>query len=333
MDRPQVLHLFGRQYGVASVEQLITIGMSASTIARARRRGALITVLPGVVSLAGFPSTFESRAMALVRWRGDCFLSGTTAAALYGLRSMPRTRLELTVPEACRRRVPSWARLVRTSWSDEVDVVLRPDGLRIASPLRMLFGLAGQFNEHRFERAAEDAWHLGLVAPTDAASYLATVRRSGRGGVVRFEQWLIKTGDRARPSQSGLELDFVDLIRRTGLPEPTRQHPLVLMSGETVHVDLAWPEARLGVEPGHSWWHGGDLRMRVDMARDRACDEIGWRIVRYDETERQNPGLGQQLANIYRQRRRQFSGALVVMDDTHGGSEPAAVLRSVSGHR
>jgi len=310
MDRPHVLELFGRQYGVAAIDELVKAGMSASTIARARRRGALTTVLPGVVRLAGFPWSFESRAMALVKWRSDhCFLSGVTAGALYGLRAMPRTRLELTVPEACRRRVPPWATLVRTSWCEKLDVVVRADGLRVASPMRMLFGLAGQFNEHRFERAAEDAWHLGLVQPSDAGAYLAVVRRSGRSGVTRFEEWLDKTGERARPSQSGLELDLVDLVRRVGLPDPARQHPLALPSGETVHLDLAWPEAQLGLEPGHSWWHGGDLRMRADAGRDRACDEIGWRVLRYDETERSDPMLGQQLVNIYRERRRRFSGS------------------------
>ena len=46
-----------------------------------------------------------------------------------------------------------------------------------------------------------------------------------------------------------------------GLPEPIRQHPLLLLTGELIHLDIAWPEVRLAVEPGHSWWHGGDTRM------------------------------------------------------------------------
>ena len=91
-----------------------------------------------------------------------------------------------------------------------------------------------------------------------------------------------------RPSQSGFELDVLDAIRQAGLPEPARQYELTLPSGEVIHVDLAWPDVRLGVEPGHSWWHGGDLGQRRDQARDRACDAIGWRIVRYDEEDRKD---------------------------------------------
>ncbi len=78
--------------------------------------------------------------------------------------------------------------------------------------------------------------------------------------MTRFESWLEKTSVRKRPSHTGLELDFVDMIDRVGLPTPKRQHPLRLATGELIHLDLAWPDARLAVEPGHSWWHGGDLR-------------------------------------------------------------------------
>ena len=157
-----------------------------------------------------------------------------------------------------------------------------PDGLRVAHPLRMLFGLAGHFSQHRLEQAAEDAWHLGLLRPDHARRLPgnASVAR-GRGGVLRFERWLDHALERNRPSQSGFEIDVVRAATRAGLPDPERQFELTLPSGELIHLDLAWPVVRLGVEPGHSWWHGGDLQMERDAARDRACDMIGWRIMRY----------------------------------------------------
>ncbi|MBA3288190.1 MAG: hypothetical protein H0U21_09235 [Acidimicrobiia bacterium] len=167
----------------------------------------------------------------------------------------------------------------------------------------MLFGLASQFNQHRFERAAEDAWHRGHVSPQQADEFLAAVRRSGRGGVIRFERWLQGAIERDRPAQSGLELDLVDVVEGVGLPPPVRQYSLTLSTGEVIHLDLAWPDVRMAVEPGHSWWHGGDLAMRRDQARDRACAELGWHITRYDEDFRRDPlGTGRQLAAIYRRR-------------------------------
>lgn len=298
--------LLAAQFWVAGSDQLSLLGLSRSTMDRARRRGVLKAVLPGVVQLAGTEETFHSQAMALQLHAGPAsYLSGTTAAALYGLREMPRRMIHVTTYQNHRPTMPSWGRLHRTSWVDTYDTALKCSVLRVPQPLPMLFALAGQFNQHRFERAAEDAWHLGLVTPTDADKFLQAIRRSGRGGVARFDHWLQKTEGRQRPSQSGFELDARDAICRAGLPEPQRQHPLLLQTGELIHLDLAWPGVRLAVEPGHSWWHGGDLRARSDAARDRACDIVGWRVVRYDEESRRDlDAVGRELAQIYATRAR-----------------------------
>ena len=167
-----------------------------------------------------------------------------------------------------------------------------------------MFDVASEFNDHRFSRFAEDLWHLGLATPDDASDYLQLVRRSGRGGVRRLETWLDSARGRRRPAQSELELDLIEALREVGLPEPTRQHPVTLLTGEVVHIDVAWPDVRFGVEPGHSWWHGGDLKQRADMARDRSRGEVGWDIKRFDEAMRADPmAAARQIKNIYRQRR------------------------------
>ncbi len=307
MNRPDVLQLFAGQHWVASTEQLRDLSVSPSMIYRARRAGIVTTVFPGVLQLTGTTETFASKAMTLQLHIGrEVFISGFSAGRIHGLRDMPKRLVECTIVETRKVVLPPWGRLHVTTWFDQDrDVTTQPDGLRVATPLRMLFRLAWVFNQYRFERAAEDAWHLGLVTPAAAQDYLRSVRRSGRAGVIKFERWLEHVASRTRPSQSGLELAVVDAIRRAGLPEPERQLALILRTGELIHVDLAWPQVRLGVEPGHSWWHGGDLKQRADQARDRACDEIGWRIVRVDESVREDlAAFGRQLRVIYDQRRR-----------------------------
>ena len=303
--RAEVLDLFTAQHLVASAQQLYELGMSKSTLIRARQRGVTSTVIPGIERLNVGPLTFATRAMALQLHAGpDSYVSGFSAGVFHGLRQMPRRVVEVTVPEMQRYVMPPWGRLHRSSWVDqERDVVHREGGLRIASALRTLFRLAGVFNQHRFQRAAEDCWHLQLVTPDDAAVYLATVRRQGRTGVRAFEHWLEHTVFRTRPSQSGLELDVLEAILRAGLPVPTRQHPLQLRSGATVHLDLAWPTARLAVEPGHTWWHGGDAGMARDEARRRACGEVGWHVIPCTEHVRDDlAGFGLQLRIIHDER-------------------------------
>jgi very-short-patch-repair endonuclease len=281
-----VLALAEAQHGVVAVRQLThTLGRSARSVSRARQQGVLLDVAPGVVRLRSSPETFLQRCHAAQLWlRGVGFLSGWTAGRLVGLRSMPDEPIHITAPTTFRRTPSSWMQLHITGWYDEVDDrTVGPEGLATATPLRMLWGLAAAFNQHRFERAAEDAWHLGLLTPTDAADYLETHRCRGKDGVQRMEIWLERAVRRDRASQSNLERRLLDALAAVGLPTPDRQYPVTLRDGSTIHFDIAWPEIRLAVEPGASWWHGGDLRQRRDQARDRACLEVGWRVVRFDD--------------------------------------------------
>ena len=304
INRADVLALFTRQHWVVAVRQLDRLGVSRSAVKRACSAGVVEHVHRGVLRVAGVELSLEGRALALQLAAGPtAFVSGPTAGAMHGLRDMPTRRLEVTVREERRPEVPGDHRIVLTSWLEEDrDVQRRPDGLVVATPLRTLFGLASQFNQHRFERAAEDAWHKGLITPHEAGEYLAAIRQSGKKGVRRMECWLERTTF-VRPAQSGLEQDFLDMIEQVGLPTPVRQLPLTLPSGEIIHLDIAWPEVRLAVEPGHSWWHGGDLRQRADQARDRACALVGWHVHRYDESATQDrAATARELLALYRRR-------------------------------
>jgi hypothetical protein len=309
INRPEILTFLSTHHWVASVEQLRDLDVTKSALEQARRRGSVISPVQGVVTLPGVELTLEGRALLAQLAAGrEAFVSGPTAGALRGLRAMPTRIVEITIKQTRRLLLPDGCRLVRASWIDEArDVEVRDDGIRLASPLRMLFGLAAQFSQHRFERAAEDVWHKGLVTPEQAWDYLDEIRRSGRTGVRRMNLWLEKTGARERPSQSGLELDLIDLVEAAGLPEPDRQHALRLPSGETIHLDLAWPDIRLAVEPGHSWWHGGDLGQRRDQARDRACGALGWLVLRFDEHAlADRAAVIRELQAVYRRRSQEF---------------------------
>jgi hypothetical protein len=305
MDNPDVLRLIAAQRGIVSLQQLWSLGIARSSVWRCQRAGAVTTLLPGVLLVASHSLTFEAEALAVqLHTAPDGVLTSTTAARLLGLRGMPTRPIRVLVSRRTRTTLPSWVHKASSSWIVEDEDVTTVRGLRLLRPVRMLLSLAELFNDFRFERAAEDAWHLDLVSPEEAAAFLATYRRQGRAGIARYERWLNTTARRTRPSQSGFELDILGAIRRAGLPEPERQYSVTLLSGETVHLDFAWPAVMLGVEPGHSWWHGGDLRMRADAARDRACTAVGWEVVRYDEAARGDlAGVGRELRTIYERRR------------------------------
>lgn len=311
MDSPDTLELFGKQYGVAATHQLLDLHHTRPTISRAIDHGLLVRETASVVRLAGYPLTFDAKAMtAFLHCGPRSFLSGSTAAAIHGMRYMYKTHTFITVLNRCQVTSPDWLSISRTTWMTSGDIVTHPSGMQLMSPLRTLHKLAGVLTPERFERAAEDAWHLDLVTPQDAAAYLAAMRRQGRTGVSRLEVWLEKTSARKRPSQSGLEMDALKAVRWAGLPEPERQYPVTLRNGEVRHLDLAWPDIRYGVEPGHSWWHGGDLGQRRTQSRLRDLEEVGWQATQFDESMSADiPGAGRQIHRIFLARQALFRQA------------------------
>jgi very-short-patch-repair endonuclease len=301
-----ILSLAARQHGAVAIRQLTELGRSRSAISRARRRGVLVDVAPGVVRITSSPVTFRQRCMTLQLQADSAgFVGGTTAARILGLRAMPSTPVNYTAPRSLRRSVPPWADLHLTRWYDEVaDRQQLPDGLVVATPMRMLWALAAAFNQYRFERAAEDAWNLGLIDPPGVADYLEEHRCRGKDGVARLETWLDRTLGRSRATQSNLERRLIEALQEVGLPTPELQYPLTMESGEVVHLDIAWPDVKLAVEPGDAWFHSGRLAVRRDQARDRGCVELGWLVVRFDESIRTDfSQAARQIRRIHASRR------------------------------
>jgi hypothetical protein len=305
-----LLHLFGRQRGVASDLQLMD-HLTRRQIRRAVSNELFVTELPGVRRLAGVRPEAPTRIMALSLYAADDgFVSGMTAARQLGVTCVPLQYFEVMVRDRKDPHLPSWATSTRTAWRIDADRRSLAGGPTVSSPLRSLFRCAATCSDVRFEKIAEQMWHKRLITPAEASEYLELVRRKGRHGVVRFERWLQHAIDRPRPSQSALEVDLATALARLGAPTPLRQFPLPLPGGEVVHLDLAWPEVRLGLEPGATFWHGGDAKVRADHSRDRACDEIGWRILRFDEVElRDLEGCARQCLRVHRQRTREQRSA------------------------
>lgn len=314
MATTPLLVLAGSQSGVVGRTQLTAqLGFSASTVGRMTASKLLVPMICGTYLLAGYDETFEARCMSALLWAGrNSFISSWSAARLHGLRKNNSDRVHVTVPVAATttRSPKPWVELARSSWFDvDADSQTLAMGIRVATPERMLFGLAADVNQFRFDRAAEDAWHRQLTDPALMSDYLQRHRGRGRDGVARVEAFLERCGDRHLPAQSGFEQDVIDALERR-LPPVVRQHRLSLANGEVVKLDIAWPEIRLAVEPGSSWFHGGDAGQARDHDRDLACNEVGWLVVRVDESFRRDlVGAADRVRRVYRRRVLDLVGA------------------------
>lgn len=299
-----VLHLLGRQFMVASIHQLDQLGMSVHAVARARRSGQFEELLPGVVRLGGAPDTFESKAMVLLLAADPVgMLPDVTSAQVWGVTSLPRAKVQIATPIGTRIRVPGWAQSIQSRWPD-TDCVHRSDGLVVASPERTLFMLGAGMGETWFSHVAEQMWLRNLVTPDGLRVWLQANRGRGRTGVTRMERWLESIEGRTRPQASRLEMKLIDACVALGLPEPRPQHELRIDGGRRrIFLDGAWLDVRLGIEPGHRLFHFGDAARR-DHDRDLQCDEIGWRVLRFDEIQlRDLWGCARQVKRIYDNRR------------------------------
>ena len=190
--RTEISTLLLAQHGLITKQQVLAAGFTSRTVSRALDRGAYEEVLPGVLRSVQHPVTFESRAMAAQLHAGPgAALSGPTAARLYGLRGMPREHVWFRTATRSRARLPRWVTRTESAWLfDGDDAVRERDGWRLLAPAPMLLTLAEIFNDHRFERAAEDAWHLAIVTPHEAAAFLDGHRSRGRRGFARFARWI-----------------------------------------------------------------------------------------------------------------------------------------------
>ncbi len=149
MATTQILNLAGKQFGVIGRAQLRDdLGIGRSTISRMTGDGRLVSIMNGVYRLASADETFEARCMAVQLWAGGHgFVSSWSAARVRGLRKFNSDRVHFTVPVGSPRPSTKWVHLDRTSWYDaEDDRETLANGLVVATPLRMLFGLAADVN-------------------------------------------------------------------------------------------------------------------------------------------------------------------------------------------
>ncbi|MGA9278634.1 hypothetical protein [Ilumatobacter sp.] len=321
MIHSALLQLAARQFGVVSRSQLDDLGCSNAQLSRARRQRLVVDVTTQTIRLCSSPDTFLARATAVSLHLGERgFLSGATAGRLYNLREMASDPICATVPAGDRPNLPAWVALRSTTSYDARRHRRRlAGGAIVAEPHRMLYDLAARLDDDRFQRAAEDCWHLRLISPASAAMYLRHHRRQGKDGTLRMERWLEAALEQDRPAESGLELDLIAALRAVGLPDPVRQHQLQLASGQRIRVDLAWPGLRLCVEPGHSWWHGGDDAMRRDNARVLGALAIGWETIQLDESLRCDPRQAAEMVQrAYRHRAALFHDPPSVGNEREG---------------
>jgi very-short-patch-repair endonuclease len=116
---------------------------------------------------------------------------------------------------------------------------------------------------------------------------------------------LDQRGRGTAPTESPLEDALVALLRRHRLPEPVRQHPVAAGGGRVLRIDLAYPEAKLGIEADGRRWHSGRADFQPDRDRGNLLAARGWTVLRltWDDVRQRGDRVVDDIRPVLQRRR------------------------------
>lgn len=139
--RPALDDWFRTHVGIISSSELFALGCSERTLRRMVARGELTTLHPGVFGTRQWPDERMQRLAAMCARDPDVLVAFTTACRSWSFRRVTDDRLHALVPHTSAITLEGVI-VHRCRQIDPVDIVERPDGIRLTSPPRTLFDSA-----------------------------------------------------------------------------------------------------------------------------------------------------------------------------------------------
>jgi very-short-patch-repair endonuclease len=278
-----IARLAARQHRVVTRTQLLKRGLSPRQVDR-RIGGLLVRRHRGVFVVGGDEPPYEGLVLAAC-WAVGGVASHRSAAALFGLRRVPKTHIEVVV-ERPPPRLPGVVvhQSASLTANDRALIGIIP----VTRPALTLLHLAA-VAPHLVEGALDDALVRGL---TSIGVLERVLERAGRGrtGAARLRKLVRVRKAGQRPTESPLEDEFVALLRDHGLTVPLRQEPARLADGTSARFDFADAGRLLDLEVDGDRDHAGHLDRVGDARRDAAARQAAWAVRRFTtEAIRQRP--------------------------------------------
>jgi very-short-patch-repair endonuclease len=288
---------FSTHLGIISVRKLLELGCSERNIGQLVERHELITMLPGVFRSSQWPCNREQILAAVCARNLAAMIGFTTAGQEWTLRRMMDPNVHVLVPHGASPEMEGVV-VHRCRRIDPVDIVYRPDGIRLTSPPRTLFDCADMIGREATTSVLEQLLNeqrLTFGTVTDTLQRLYHPNRPGSRTMLAVIQ--------SRPAwrtalQSDLEVKLLEEMSRQRLPEPVPQYPIRLPGRDhDIAIDFAWPYLKFAVEVDHPAWHDGAADSHSDKGRDRKLTTIGWTTARITDID-VNGGLRAAVADI-----------------------------------
>jgi hypothetical protein len=290
-----------KQYGVVSRLQLGGLGYSDGAIKHAIKVGRLHPVQHEIYAVGHANLSRQGHAFAAVLACGDgTLLSHRSAAWLWGLTKRWQPTIEVTAatPRRARRSIR-----VHSAEALTPDDVNENEGIPVTAMPRTLLDFAA-VDPLFLGPALDNAHRLGLLDLIAIDAF--TARSRGFRGVARLRAAL----ELHRPdvfTRSGLERRFLDLIRKTDLPQPSMNFFI-----HGCELDAYWPAERFAVELDTYDYHGSPSAFESDRLRQENLKLAGIEMTRITGTrlDREPQAVTERLRRLLTQRQMELSPSI-----------------------
>lgn len=272
----QLQLLARRQHGLVTTQQF-ELHASRQLLRTLVKRGVLIRARRSVYKITGAPETWEQAMLAaLLAGPNGTIASHRAAGRLWNMRYCDGAQVEVTVPVTASVRigearihqsvVPEWQRTTRNG----IDVMTVP---------RTIISLSSVLNVSRLGKVVDQCIYDRLVSARQVYDTLLEIGTRGRGKSSLLRPLL---EDRLGMGlvQSELETRTAKALLAAGVTDFETQHAVYVPGrAEPFHIDFAWPERRVGLEPqGFAFHDGRRSTFDSDRVRLNALTALGWRL-------------------------------------------------------
>jgi very-short-patch-repair endonuclease len=287
--------------GVFSLAEARTAGLSDALIDWRVRSGAWEAVHHGVYRIAGSPPSWlaDLRAACLAAGEG-AVVSHRAAARIYQLPGGRDDIVEISCHRWRRTQQPGLV-VHESTRLQPIDIQLVND-LPVSRPERVVVELAAMHGyADRCEQVMHAARRQRLITLESMTATLDRLARRGRPGIQAVREALARWPTDGRPTESVMETKLLQLLRRSGLPEPVPQFEVFDEHGLFVaRVDFGYPQWKALVEYDSDKYHTDEWSTARDRSRKRRIEACGYTLLSVgpDELRRGARDTVRQLRNL-----------------------------------
>ena len=277
--------LAARQLGLVTSPQMARLGWSHHAVLHLAKQELLFPVRRQVWRTAGSPVSRTQTLLAAALAAGErTVLCHPTAAEAWGYRKVPRSDLIHVLSD-------SWSqpRLVGVKGHRTNSLPDHHRGrvgaLPVTSAERTIVDCCGLLRPDQLRSTVGDGLRRKVILLPRLVRTVDEVPRSGRRSIVPMTELLATLVEGYDPGDSDPEVDLVETLVAAGFPRPAQQ-VRVVFEGQTMFLDVAWPEIGVGYEYDSLEYH--EHRFHEDRDRLRRLKRAGWDVWPITKTTSRN---------------------------------------------